>query len=437
MFRQVTQGVLATMLGLGIAIGGLTAPAYAAGEDTGMCNENHDRVTIPDSFPLDTCFDGDTMYLNNNTEFPLDLTFIGDDVGKPERYTKAGELVARILDFIQPATFDRQPQINAPYYRSGVVPPKFYVKVKIGKGAATVKTNIASVNAQRNYTIAKAIWDYVPTGSRVGAAKAIAELVRELSDVADQHEKCLDRNTTAWGDLGCQALKGRNIAFAWARAGVDGLGDGAISVVSTTMDVAKWSHDSTRDHENIKKATKSFKVAAVKVPDPPKQDPPKQDPPPNTGGGNSGNPNPGGNNGGGNTGGGVNNPPPPQQPEKPAEPVTQAGVVQNMHVDGPNGLVEDSTPVYLSTRTAPRCKANGCAIDGTDMGSGTTFTAICWVDGDRMTNGNDANPSDDGNPNLVTTTKWIRGYVNGRIGWISAVYTTPNTRNNPNLAHCP
>lgn len=80
MRTQVMWRLLAPLMGLTIALTGQSAPAYA-GEDKGLCDENHSRGTIPGDFPLDACFDGKTLTIKNGTQFPLVLSFTGNDVG--------------------------------------------------------------------------------------------------------------------------------------------------------------------------------------------------------------------------------------------------------------------------------------------------------------------------------------------------------------------
>jgi hypothetical protein len=111
-------------------------------------------------------------------------------------------------------------------------------------------------------------------------------------------------------------------------------------------------------------------------------------------------------------------------------------VVQNQVTNGATAMRED-TPVYLSTRTAPYCKRDGCAVPNTDMGTGATLTATCWITGPRMTNGQDGNPIDDDNPGLAVSDLWFFAHNDaGMSGYISEVYIRTADRGGAGLPTC-
>ncbi len=83
------------------------------------------------------------------------------------------------------------------------------------------------------------------------------------------------------------------------------------------------------------------------------------------------------------------------------------------------------------------CKRDGCALSGTDMGSGAVITAEYTVIGNRTTNGQDNSTIDDGNPGLYTSTRWygIR-WGDGRFGYISEVWIRADFRGGLGLRNC-
>lgn len=85
-------------------------------------------------------------------------------------------------------------------------------------------------------------------------------------------------------------------------------------------------------------------------------------------------------------------------------------------------MLED-TPSYLSTMTASGCKRDGCALEGTDVGTGDELTATCQTLGPRVTNGDDTTTADDANPALADSRLWygIR-WPDGRFGFLSEVW---------------
>jgi hypothetical protein len=129
-------------------------------------------------------------------------------------------------------------------------------------------------------------------------------------------------------------------------------------------------------------------------------------------------------------GGGVTPPPSPPPPTK------RQMVVDNRVTNGPTAMREDS-PAYLSTTMRNFCKRDGCALPGTDMGSGAVITAECTVGGNRTTNGQDNSTIDDGNPGLYTSTRWygIR-WGDGRFGYISEVWIRADFRGGLGLRSC-
>ena len=419
MFRRLTTYTLAITLALATALGVTTAPAFA-GEDKGLCNEDHSRGTIPGDFPLDVCFDGKTLFIKNSKDVPASLTIIGNDVKTPERLSQGATPASRVLAFIRPGDFSTaMPQIGGPSFRDGTIPPKHLVKFPVGNGEFKVKVGKASTETMQYYMIAEALWKYLPGTVTDEVMRVIGELIRELADVGRQNVACHDRNT-GWGDLGCSALLGRNVTYAFGRAAVNGLVKGAFKVIITLFDGGQWAATTKGDFADLGKGKRDFTIAAYKAP----AKPPTNNPPPGNPGGSTG--------GGGNNGGG--NPPPPGNNNPPPPPVYTA-TVQNKHLEGGSGLGEDSTPAYLSTQMVSFCKSKGCAIGGTDMWSGATFQAHCWADGALMTNENRNRPEDDSNPNRIDTTKWMKGTVNGLTGWISYVYITPGSRS-LGVPHC-
>jgi hypothetical protein len=459
---QVRRPIVALLLGFIMSLSLLSAPAYA-GEDKGLCDENHARGTIPGNFVLDACFDGQTLFLKNGTQFPVVLTLSGNTVGQPERYNRGGATASSwLMNFVKPGDFGRNPAINAADFREGLIPPGYYVKAPTGDGEVKVHLDLAKSDVQKTYAIVEVLYRYLPANAGVDAVKTLGELIRELRDVGDQHLACLNRNGT-WGDIGCSALLGRNVAFAFGRAAV-GLSGDAVNAVVSLFDAASWANAAAGDLGNIQKSTRDFTIAAVPAPaappraeppappanpepappanpEPPKQEQPKPEPQPENPGGGS-NDGGSGNGGGGNPfptftipsdpGGGD---PDGSQPAPPKKPRAKTGTVQNKIVIGSDGLTEDDSPAYLSSSMQPYCASNGCKIGGTDMWSGDTFKAKCWDDGARMTNGNDSISGDDGNPHLHTSTRWMRGTRGGQTGYISFVYLTPKTRN-LSVPHC-
>ena len=130
--------------------------------------------------------------------------------------------------------------------------------------------------------------------------------------------------------------------------------------------------------------------------------------------------------------------PPPTAPSTPSPaPAAATLVVQNQVTNGASQMREDRTPIYLSTAARTYCKANGCAIAGTDMWSGSTLTASCWARGEVTTNGDNGSSLDDANPGLWTSDLYYRAANSaGVTGLINEVWIAAGNRGGMGLPAC-
>jgi hypothetical protein len=117
---------------------------------------------------------------------------------------------------------------------------------------------------------------------------------------------------------------------------------------------------------------------------------------------------------------------PDQEPTPtPTAPQPVTVTVSNLVTNGTKHMRED-TPAYLSTRTVGFCRKHGCKLDGTEMSSGFVARAVCRVVGDHITNGQDDNAIDDGNPGLHSSTLWYRiRWADGREGNTDVMLPAP------------
>lgn len=128
-------------------------------------------------------------------------------------------------------------------------------------------------------------------------------------------------------------------------------------------------------------------------------------------------------------------PPQDQTPPTPPPSTDRTVTVDNRVTNG-MGMRED-TPGYLSSVTQNFCKRDGCALLGTDMGSGARITATCQTTGARTTNGHDSDASDDANPGLYSSTRWYRiRWSDGRSGYLSEVWLSAADRGGAGLPGC-
>jgi len=127
--------------------------------------------------------------------------------------------------------------------------------------------------------------------------------------------------------------------------------------------------------------------------------------------------------------------PPGTVPGSP--PATRVLTVDNRVTNGA-GMREDPTPTRLNTRPWVRCSTRGCAIGGTERGSGGTYdAAVCQTQGERTTNGSDASAADDANPELFTSTRYYGVRLgDGTFGYVSEVWIRAADRGGLGLPGC-
>lgn len=126
---------------------------------------------------------------------------------------------------------------------------------------------------------------------------------------------------------------------------------------------------------------------------------------------------------------------PPTPP--PAQPTSAILTVDNRVTNGAS-MREDSTPTRLTTQPRAFCGTRGCNINGTERSTGGTYdAAVCQTTGERITNGNDGDPSDDGNPERFESTRYYGVRLsNGVFGYVSEVWIRASDRGGKGLPQC-
>ncbi|MFD4675450.1 helix-turn-helix domain-containing protein [Lentzea sp. NPDC058450] len=126
-------------------------------------------------------------------------------------------------------------------------------------------------------------------------------------------------------------------------------------------------------------------------------------------------------------------------PQQTTQPTTRpmALEVQNKVALGATDLREDTTPVYLSTKTVGSCARNNCKLEGTEVTSGALLVATCHTTGAELVNYNLDAPDSKSNPNAARSTLWYRVRTpNGISGYLSEVYVLPRDRGGLGLPPC-
>lgn len=128
------------------------------------------------------------------------------------------------------------------------------------------------------------------------------------------------------------------------------------------------------------------------------------------------------------------------EPDPPVLPQTVEAIeVQNKVALGPDRLVEDRTPAYLSTEALSYCASpsRSCKVPGTEMWSGAAVVANCWTTGQMMWNVDLADPDQERNPDRAQSDLWYRAsFPDGRTGYLSEVYVVRGDRGGRGLPRC-
>lgn len=111
--------------------------------------------------------------------------------------------------------------------------------------------------------------------------------------------------------------------------------------------------------------------------------------------------------------------------------------VSNLVTNGSQMREDPNGPVVLQTETRPYC-GSACLIAGTERGTGQTYdAAVCQVVGERITNGNDADPVDDQNPGRYESRLWLGVQLaDGRFGYVNETWIDPSQRGGLGLRGC-
>lgn len=112
-------------------------------------------------------------------------------------------------------------------------------------------------------------------------------------------------------------------------------------------------------------------------------------------------------------------------------------VIQNKVAMGHSDLLEDTSPVYLSSRPVPYCSRLGCVVPATTLSSGAYVVADCRTNSDMMWNYNLDSSEVQTNPNRAKSNLWYHVVLSsGASGYISEVYIEQAYRGGLGLPVC-
>jgi hypothetical protein len=207
---------------LSMVIFSMTAPTAQAGPAPGLCQMNTSRGSIPASFAIDACINKTDVYLRNNLTIALTVEARGNS-GLAKR---TGSDYGLAADATRLKSHD-------PW----LLLPGDTLRIPFGSGPASFR--VFGSPLAGFYALATVVQTFIP-GTGPAVIGAFTTLVTELNADFVQYKECLVGKNWV-GQLGCEALRTRNVSFAIARAGVTGIAHGALAVILAAATFVKWA----------------------------------------------------------------------------------------------------------------------------------------------------------------------------------------------------
>jgi hypothetical protein len=230
-------------LALVVAGFSINVPESSAGPAPGLCQMNTSRGAIPASFAIQACTDTKAVYLHNNLTVALTVQVSGD-VGAATRSESDYGLAA---DATRLHSHD-------PW----IILPGDTLRIRLGPRAASFR--LFDSTSAGFYALATVVQTFMP-GHAPGLMGTFTSLVSELNDDFLEYKECLAGKD--WiGQIGCDAVRTRNVMFALARAGVSATAKASLSVVLAAATFLKWADAQVPTVEAVR-ASGTLTIAAV------------------------------------------------------------------------------------------------------------------------------------------------------------------------------
>lgn len=249
--RSKTRVLLAAATAITAAAAMLIAgqPAYAGGLDKALCSPNNSRVTIPASLPVNACFDGHNLVIENPLSFPIEVHT--NNGGTPVVAPMANaSLPGAILSMMEPAI-------------DGLTPPNYKLTIPITGQQTAVTIIAAPSNVASDYVWGQELYDALGYNNVVKVGMALASLVGELTTVTQNYRTCLIAATSWVGRVGCMAGYDGNVAYALGRFGIKALTPG---VIEATYNLVMTAINASQGADQVsawRNGAKTFTIAAA------------------------------------------------------------------------------------------------------------------------------------------------------------------------------
>lgn len=193
---------------------GYAAPRASAGESGALCPGAADSSRQPavNNFGdrIDYCFDGERLHIANRSNAVVELQF--DGAFSDFKRDQGGGSVSASA-------------IGGSTAGSTILPPSYAISAAVNPNGGQVTRYLnfdLSYQFLKNEFFVAAVGFIPGAGDGVQLGDAIIKFINEIEEVGANYLDCLERNGF-WGKLGCQAIVTRDLAFALARAVVNGV----------------------------------------------------------------------------------------------------------------------------------------------------------------------------------------------------------------------
>lgn len=182
------------------------SPARANGPDPALCSSDSSRVLIPASLPVNACFDGHNLVIENSQQFPIEVRT--DHGGVPVvAPTASADLPGSIVSMMAPMD-------------DGLTPPNYKLTIPISSQQTTITIIQAPGDIVSDYTWGEALYGALGGTLVTGLGKSLASLLGELTTVTQNYRTCLIAATSWLGRIGCAAGYDANVVYALGRFGL-------------------------------------------------------------------------------------------------------------------------------------------------------------------------------------------------------------------------
>jgi hypothetical protein len=244
--RVLLPAVTAVAAAAAVLVAG--QPAYASGLDKALCSSTNSRVSIPASLPVNACFDGQNLVVENPLGFPIEVRTDHGGVPVVAPMPNA-DLPGSIVSLMAPMD-------------DGLTPPNYKLTIPISNQQTTITIIAAPSDIVSDYVWGEQLYNALGGKLVVGLGQSLITLLGELTTVTQNYRTCLIAATSWVGRIGCMAGYDGNVAFALGRFGIS-LAPGVIQAIYNTVMTALTANQGAEQVKAWTNGVRKFTIAAA------------------------------------------------------------------------------------------------------------------------------------------------------------------------------